>query len=133
MVKRVSLFQTADGAYFGTEAEAKAHEATVAAKSTIAALLKKLKVDGSFIALNETDTLMLETFLIDNRAAILLALSGNVVKAKATRKKKTAIPETPVVEEKVSVVEAAPVVAEAAAGNSTEQLDSLVAELGGQA
>ena len=133
MVKRVSLFQTADGAHFETEFLAKEHEATVAAKSTIAALLKKLKVDGSFIHLGETDAVLLETFLIDNRAAILLALSGNVVKAKATRKKKTAIPETPVVEEKVSVVEAAPVVAEAAAGNSTEQLDSLVAELGGQA
>lgn len=133
MVKRVSLFQTTDGAHFETEALAKEHEATVAAKSTIAALLKKLKVDNSFIALNETDTLMLETFLIDNRAALLLALNGNAVKVKATRKKKTAIPETPVVEEKVSVVEAAPVVAEAVAGNSTEQLDSLVAELGGQA
>ena len=99
MVKRVSLFQTADGAHFSTEAEAKAHEATVAAKSTIAALLKKLKVDNSFIALNETDTLMLETFLIDNRAALLLALNGNTVKVKQTRRKKTAVPEAPVKEE----------------------------------
>ena len=43
MVKRVSLFQTADGETFETEALAKEHEAKIAAKSTIAALLKKLK------------------------------------------------------------------------------------------
>lgn len=132
MVKRVSLFQTADGAHFSTEAEAKAHEATVAAQATVAALLKKLKLDGSFIALNETDTLMLETFLIDNRAALLLALNGNTVKVKQTRRKKTAVPETPVKEE----VLAEPVAAQAqpatavAAGDSDAQLDSLVAELG---
>ncbi len=132
MVKRVSLFQTTDGAHFETEALAKEHEATVAAKSTIAALLKKLKVDNSFIALNETDTLMLETFLIDNRAALLLALSGNVVKAKATRKKKTAVPETPVKEEALAepaAAQAQPATA-VAAGDSDAQLDSLVAELG---
>ena len=131
MVKRVSLFQTADGAHFGTEAEAKAHEATVAAQATVAALLKKLKLDGSFISIGETEGVMLESFLIDNRAALLLALNGNVVKAKQTRKKKTAVPETPVKE-----VLAEPVAAQAQlepaveAGDSDAQLDSLVAELG---
>lgn len=131
MVKRVSLFQTADGAHFGTEAEAKAHEATVAAQATVAALLKKLKLDGSFISIGETEGVMLESFLIDNRAALLLALNGNVVKAKQTRKKKTAVPETPVKE-----VLAEPVAAQAqpatavAAGDSDAQLNSLVAELG---
>lgn len=42
MVKRVSLFQTADGQTFETEAAAKEHEAKIAAKTTITALLKKL-------------------------------------------------------------------------------------------
>ncbi|HCJ5492494.1 TPA: hypothetical protein NUW79_003134 [Escherichia coli] len=132
MVKRVSLFQTADGAHFSTEAEAKAHEATVAAQATVAALLKKLKLDGSFISIGETEGVMLESFLIDNREALLLALNGNTVKVKQTRRKKTAVPETPVKEE----VLAEPVAAQAqpatavAAGNSDAQLDSLVAELG---
>lgn len=132
MVKRVSLFQTADGAHFSTEAEAKAHEATVAAQVTVAALLKKLKLDGSFISIGETEGVMLESFLIDNREALLLALNGNTVKVKQTRRKKTAVPETPVKEE----VLAEPVAAQAqpatavAAGNSDAQLDSLVAELG---
>lgn len=132
MVKRVSLFQTADGAHFGTEAEAKAHEATVAAQATVAALLKKLKLDGSFISIGETEGVMLESFLIDNREALLLALNGNTVKVKQTRRKKTAVPETPVKEE----VLAEPVAAQAqlepavAAGDSDAQLDSLVAELG---
>ncbi len=131
MVKRVSLFQTADGAHFSTEAEAKAHEATVAAQATVAALLKKLKLDGSFISIGETEGVMLESFLIDNREALLLALNGNTVKVKQTRRKKTAVPETPVKE-----VLAEPVAAQAqpatavAAGNSDAQLDSLVAELG---
>ena len=132
MVKRVSLFQTADGANFSTEAEAKAHEATVAAQATVAALLKKLKLDGSFISIGETEGVMLESFLIDNREALLLALNCNTVKVKQTRRKKTAVPETPVKEE----VLAEPVAAQAqpatavAAGNSDAQLDSLVAELG---
>ena len=132
MVKRVSLFQAADGARFSTEAEAKAHEATVAAQATVAALLKKLKLDGSFISIGETEGVMLESFLIDNREALLLALNGNTVKVKQTRRKKTAVPETPVKEE----VLAEPVAAQAqpatavAAGNSDAQLDSLVAELG---
>ncbi len=132
MVKRVSLFQTADGAHFSTEAEAKAHEATVAAQVTVAALLKKLKLDGSFISIGETEGVMLESFLIDNREALLLALNGNTVKVKQTRRKKTAVPETPVKEE----VLAEPVAAQAqpatavAAGDSDAQLDSLVAELG---
>lgn len=132
MVKRVSLFQTADGAHFSTEAEAKAHEATVAAQATVAALLKKLKLDGSFISIGETEGVMLESFLIDNREALLLALNGNAVKVKQTRRKKTAVPETPVKEE----VLAEPVAAQAqpatavAAGDSDAQLDSLVAELG---
>ncbi|HCJ9817187.1 TPA: hypothetical protein NWA32_004109 [Escherichia coli] len=132
MVKRVSLFQTADGAHFSTEAEAKAHEATVAAQATVAALLKKLKLDGSFISIGETEGVMLESFLIDNREALLLALNGNTVKVKQTRRKKTAVPETPVKEE----VLAEPVAAQAqpatavAAGDSDAQLDSLVAELG---
>jgi len=130
MVKRVSLFQTADGAHFSTEAEAKSHEATIAAQATVAALLKKLKLDGSVINIGETEGLLLETFLLDNRSALIMALSGNVLKAKQTRKKKTAIPETPVEE----VVLAEPRVAEpepaAVAGNSDAQLDSLVAELG---
>ena len=132
MVKRVSLFQTADGAHFSTEAEAKAHEATVAAQVTVAALLKKLKLDGSFISIGETEGVMLESFLIDNREALLLALNGNTVKVKQTRRKKTAVPETPV---KVEVL-AEPVAAQAqpatavAAGDSDAQLDSLVAELG---
>ena len=132
MVKRVSLFQTADGAHFSTEAEAKAHEATVAAQATVAALLKKLKLDGSFISIGETEGVMLESFLIDNREALLLALNCNTVKVKQTRRKKTAVPETPVKEE----VLAEPVAAQAqpatavAAGNSDAQLDSLVAELG---
>lgn len=132
MVKRVSLFQTADGQTFETEAAAKEHEAKIAAKATVAALLKKLKLDGSFIGLGETEGVMLESFLIDNRAALLLALNGNVVKTKQTRRKKTAVPETPVKEEAV----AQPVEAQAqpatavAAGDSDAQLDSLVAELG---
>lgn len=132
MVKRVSLFQTADGAHFSTEAEAKAHEATVAAQVTVAALLKKLKLDGSFISIGETEGVMLESFLIDNREALLLALNGNTVKVKQTRRKKTAVPETPVKEEAL----AEPVAAQAqpatavAAGDSDAQLDSLVAELG---
>ena len=132
MVKRVSLFQTADGAHFGTEAEAKAHEATVAAQATVAALLKKLKLDGSVINVGETEGVFLETFLIDNREALLLALNDNAVKVKQTRKKKTAVPETPVKEE----VAAQPAAAQAqpatavAAGDSDAQLDSLVAELG---
>ena len=132
MVKRVSLFQTADGQTFETEAAAKEHEAKIAAKATVAALLKKLKLDGSFIGLGETEGIMLESFLIDNRAALLLALNGNVVKVKQTRRKKTAVPETPVKEE----VAAQPVEAQAqpatavAAGDSDAQLDSLVAELG---
>lgn len=132
MVKRVSLFQTADGATFPTEAEAKSHEAKVAATSAVASLLKKMKVDGSFIHLGETDAVLLETFLVENREALLLALNGNVVKVKQTRRKKTAVPETPVKEE----VLAEPVAAQAqpatavAAGDSDAQLDSLVAELG---
>ena len=132
MVKRVSLFQTADGAHFSTEAEAKAHEATVAVQATVAALLKKLKLDGSFISISETKGVMLESFLIGHREALLLALNGNTVKVKQTRRKKTAVPETPVKEE----VLAEPVAAQAqpatavAAGNSDAQLDSLVAELG---
>ena len=132
MVKRVSLFQTADGAHFSTEAEAKAHEATVAAQATVASLLKKLKLDGSVINIGETEGIFLETFLIDNREALLLALNGNTVKVKQTRRKKTAVPETPVKEE----VLAEPVAAQAqpatavAAGDSDAQLDSLVAELG---
>ena len=115
-----------------TEAEAKAHEATVAAQATVAALLKKLKLDGSFISIGETEGVMLESFLIDNREALLLALNGNTVKVKQTRRKKTAVPETPVKEE----VLAEPVAAQAqpatavAAGDSDAQLDSLVAELG---
>ena len=138
MVKRVSLFQTADGAHFSTEAEAKAHEATVAVQATVAALLKKLKLDGSFISISETEGVkgvMLESFLIGHREALLLALNGNTVKVKQTRRKKTAVPETPVKEE----VLAEPVAAQAqpatavAAGNSDAQLDSLVAELGAQA
>lgn len=134
MVKRVSLFQTADGQTFETEAAAKEHEAKIAAKTTITALLKKLKLDGSFIGIGEEDTLALDTFLLNNRAALLLALNGNVVKAKQTRKKKTAVPETPVKEE----VLAEPVAAQAqpatavAAGDSDAQLDSLFAELGAQ-
>lgn len=132
MVKRVSLFQTADGATFPTEAEAKSHEAKVAATSAVASLLKKMKVDGSFIHLGETDAVLLETFLVENREALLLALNGNAVKVKQTRRKKTAVPETPVKEE----VLAEPVAAQAqpatavAAGDSDAQLDSLVAELG---
>lgn len=132
MVKRVSLFQTADGATFPTEAEAKSHEAKVAATSAVANLLKKMKVDGSFIHLGETDAVLLETFLVENREALLLALNGNVAKVKQTRRKKTAVPETPVKEE----VLAEPVAAQAqpepavAAGDSDAQLDSLVAELG---
>ena len=132
MVKRVSLFQTADGAHFSTEAEAKAHEATVAVQATVAALLKKLKLDGSFISISETKGVMLESFLIGHREALLLALNGNTVKVKQTRRKKTAVPETPVKEE----VLAEPVAAQAqpatavAAGDSDAQLDSLVAELG---
>lgn len=131
MVKRVSLFQTADGAHFSTEAEAKAHEATVAAQATVASLLKKLKLDGSVINIGETEGIFLETFLIDNREALLLALNGNVAKVKQTRKKKTAIPETPV--EEVKLEQPAATTAAAApeaAGNSDAQLDSLVAELG---
>lgn len=131
MVKRVSLFQTADGAHFSTEAEAKAHEATVAAQATVASLLKKLKLDGSVINIGETEGIFLETFLIDNREALLLALNGNVAKVKQTRKKKTAIPETPVEEVKLEQPAAAPAAAAPeAAGNSDAQLDSLVAELG---
>ena len=135
MVKRVSLFQTADGATFPTEAEAKSHEAKVAAATAVAGLLKKMKVDGSFIHLGETDAVLLETFLVENREALLLALNGNAVKVKQTRRKKTAVPKTPVKEE----VLAEPVAAQAqpatavAAGNSDAQLDSLVAELGAQA
>lgn len=134
MVKRVSLFQTADGAHFSTEAEAKAHEATVAAQATVASLLKKLKLDGSVINIGETEGIFLETFLIDNRVELLLALNGNVVKVKQTRRKKTAVPETPVKEEPVAEPVAAlaqPEPAPAAApGDSDAQLDSLVAELG---
>lgn len=134
MVKRVSLFQAADGATFPTEAEAKSHEAKVAATSAVAGLLKKMKVDGSFIHLGETDAVLLETFLVENREALLLALNGNVVKVKKTRRKKTAVPETPVKEEPVAEPVAAlaqPEPAPAAApGDSDAQLDSLVAELG---
>ena len=132
MVKRVSLFQTTDGAHFSTEAEAKSHEATVAAQVTVAALLKKLKLDGSVINIGETEGVFLETFLIDNREALLLALNGNTVKVKQTRRKKTAVPETPVKEEVVLAdpAEPKPEPAAAAAGNSDAQLDSLVAELG---
>lgn len=134
MVKRVSLFQTADGAHFSTEAEAKAHEATVAAQATVASLLKKLKLDGSVINIGETEGIFLETFLIDNRVELLLALNGNVVKVKQTRKKKTAVPETPVKEEALAepvAAQAQPEPAPAAApGDSDAQLDSLVAELG---
>lgn len=132
MVKRVSLFQTTDGAHFETEAEAKAHEATVAVQAAVAALLKKLKLDGSFISISETEGVMLESLLIGNREALLLALNGNTVKVKQARRKKTAVPETPVKEE----VLAEPVAAQAqpatavAAGDSDAQLDSLVAELG---
>lgn len=133
MAKRVSLFQTADGAYFGTEAEAKAHEATVAAQATVAALLKKLKLDGSVINIGETEGMLLETFLIDNREALLLALNGNTVKVKQTRKKKTAVPETPVKEEVALADPAEPkpdaIGAEAGAMVRAE-LDTLVAQLG---
>lgn len=134
MVKRVSLFQTADGATFPTEAEAKSHEAKVAAATAVAGLLKKMKVDGSFIHLGETDAVLLETFLVENREALLLALNGNVVKVKQTRRKKTAVPETPVKEEVLAepvAAQAQPEPAPAAApGDSDAQLDSLVAELG---
>ena len=130
MVKRVSLFQAADGATFPTEAEAKSHEAKVAAKTTITALLKKLKLDGSFISIGETEGVMLESFLIDNREALLLALNGNAVKVKQTRKKKTAVPETPVKEEVAAQPVAAQPESAVEAGNSDAQLDSLVAELG---
>ena len=129
MVKRVSLFQTADGATFPTEAEAKSHEAKVAATNAVANLLKKMKVDGSFIHLGETDAVLLETFLVENREALLLALNGNVAKVKQTRKKKTAVPETPVEEVKLETPAPAAAAPEAA-GNSDAQLDSLVAELG---
>lgn len=112
----------------------KSHEAKVAATSAVASLLKKMKVDGSFIHLGETDAVLLETFLVENREALLLALNGNVVKVKQTRKKKTAVPETPVKEEPVAEPVAAlaqPEPAPAAApGDSDVQLDSLVAELG---
>ncbi len=133
MVKRVSLFQTADGAYFGTEAEAKAHEATVAAQATVAALLKKLKLDGSVINIGETEGMLLETFLIDNREALLLALNGNTVKVKQTRRKKTAVPETPVKEEVVLADPAEPkpdAIGTAAGAMVRAELDSLVAQLG---
>ena len=97
-------------------------------------LLKKMKVDGSFIHLGETDAVLLETFLVENREALLLALNGNVVKVKQTRRKKTAVPETPVKEEALAepvAAQAQPEPAPAAApGDSDAQLDSLVAELG---
>lgn len=132
MVKRVSLFQTADGATFETEALAKEHEAKIAAKITVAALLKKLKLDGSFIGIGDEDTLALDTFLLDNRTALLEALVGVKAekKTRQPRKLKTA-PAAPAVPEVVEAAAAKEQPAEVA-GNSDAQLDSLVAELGAQ-
>lgn len=138
MVKRVSLFQAVDGATFETEALAKDHEATIAAKATLAALLKKLKADGATVFIGDESGVMLESFLLDNRQAFIDALVG-IKPEKKTRqprksKQQPALPETPVVEEKQApVVETAADAAPATAGNSDAQLDSLVAELGAQA
>lgn len=137
MVKRVSLFQTADGATFETEALAKEHEAKIAAKVTVAALLKKLKLDGSFIGIGEEETLALDTFLLDNRTALLEALVGVKAekKTRQPRKPKNA-PATPAVKEEPVCEAAAPAAVEAAAAaaepetSSADALDSLVAQLG---
>lgn len=138
MVKRVSLFQAVDGATFETEALAKDHEATIAAKATLAALLKKLKADGATVFIGDESGVMLESFLLDNRQAFIDALVG-IKPEKKTRQprkvKQPALPEKPVIEEKQApVVEAAAAAAPVnATGNSDAQLDSLVAELGAQA
>lgn len=122
MVKRVSLFQTADGCHFETEALAKEHEATIAAKSTIAALLKKLKLDGSFIGIGEEDTLALDTFLLDNRAALLEALIGVKPERKARAPRKPKLEAHPAtVEEKADTV---------TAPTNDAVLDELVTQLG---
>lgn len=132
MVKRVSLFQAVDGKTFETEALAKEHEATIAARATVALLLKKLKVDNSFITLGETDSIMLETFLLDNRTALLDALVG-VKPEKKERKPRSAkktpkAPAEPTLEAKELATQEQPVAETHTSGD--DLLDSLVGELG---
>lgn len=135
MVKRVSLFQAVDGSTFDTEIAAKDHEAKIAAKTTLAALLKKLKADGATVFVGESDGVMLDTFLLDNRQAFIDALIGvkQEKKPRQTRVKKApVVPETPKEPEKEVVTLAEQPEQPEAGPNSDAQLDSLVAELGAQ-
>lgn len=141
MVKRVALFQAADGQTFSTEKEAVEHEAKVAVTQNVWKVLMACGLSDAEIFVGEEKMFTLEQFLINNAAQLIPALSGTAVKEKKPRQprkaRQPAAPVAPVEPTAAPVVTEdaapAPVTAVAepvAAAGDDDMLNELLAEAG---
>lgn len=140
MVKRVALFQAADGQTFATEKEAVEHEAKVAVTQNVWKVLAACGLSDAEIFIGEEKMFTLEKFLIGNAAQLIPALSGTAVKEKRKQRqpskaRQAATPVAPA--EPVAVAEpvaepvavaAEPVATPASADD--DMLNELLAEAG---
>lgn len=147
MAKRVAMFLAADGKYFTTEKEALEHEAKAAVEGGVNTLLSGLKLETAVISTGEGEDVFLSTWLLDNRAALVDALTGAKAKTTKTRKprgpsKKTLDKAAATASEAVTAAEGATVSskqkvegakAETLPATPTDDLDALLASTGGEA
>lgn len=101
MVKRISLFQTTDGSNFPTEKEAMEHEAKTLLEGGVNKLLTGLGLGVAVITVGEGEDIFLATWLLNNRQAVVAALTGTAKKERKPRAPKQ--PKEPKVKNSVTV------------------------------